>query len=170
MEDSKLDHETDEPQREPSEKKGDQSSFDIILYPGSLLPKNYEPMILSKMLRSLKYGNEYFKLIENNSYYQNYQRYIRSLLARPGAVVKLAVLSDDYDTVLGWSLVEPYKLHYCYVNKDYRRTGIGRALTKDPFMIITHLTHIGISIWASKYNNNPIIESDKPLVVFDPFA
>lgn len=115
-------------------------------------------MIFSKWLRSLRFGNEYFKLIDSDSYYHSYHIYINQLLQRPSVFVHLAVLSDDHDVVLGFSVMELGVLHYVHVHKDQRKQGIGTNLAKD-FHTITHLTHIGVSIWNKKY----------PKVRFNPF-
>lgn len=148
-----------------------ESSYKVITFPASALPEQYRPLLFSKFLRSLRYGNEYFKLIDKDAYFQVYHAYFNTLLWRPGSIVKLAVLSDDPDVVLGWSLTEPNKLHYVYVNKDSRKMGIGKELTKEPFNTITHLTTIGLSIWGNKFNNDPSrVMPTKTLVVFNPFA
>ena len=147
------------------------SSYKVIKFKGAELPEQYKAMVYSKFLRSLRYGNDYFKLIDKDAYFEVYHNYFNSLLSRPEAIIKLAVLSDDTDVVLGWALVEPNILHYVYVNKDYRKTGIGTYLVSDPFSVITHLTTIGVSIWASKYSSNPAKPNPvKPLVQFNPFS
>lgn len=155
-----------------------EATYKIITYPGAELPDQYRNLVLSKFLRSLRYGNEYFKLIDKNAYFTVYDAYFKTLLYRPNSVVRLAVLTDDPDVVLGWSLMEdshfpekPDKLHYVYVNNTHRKLGIGSELVKSGFQVVTHLTTIGSSIWASKFNSDPTKEvPDKTLVVFNPFA
>jgi len=146
-------------------------TYKIVTYKAVNLPPQYINLVLSKFLRSLRYGNEYFKLIDKNSYFSVYDAYFKVLMSRPEAIIKLAVLSDDEDVVLGWSLTEPNKLHYVYVNSTHRKLGIGKELTRESFNTITHLTTIGLSIWGNKYNNDPSREvPGKTLVVFNPFA
>lgn len=146
-------------------------AYKIISFEGKKLPTQYHNLILSKFLRSLRYGNEYFNLIDKDNYFPIYSKYFQTILDRPDSVIKLAILSDDDDVVLGWSMMENKKLHYVYVNKDNRKIGIAKTLTKKPFEIITHLTAIGLSIWSSKFHNktgpNPL---NKPIVIFNPFA
>lgn len=134
-------------------------SYKVIKFNGSQIPKRYEALLYSKLMRSLRYGNEYFRLIVQRAYYDSYNTYIKSLLERPGVVVRLAVLSDDDDVVLGWSLMEGSTLHYVYVNREYRKTGIGTTLVAGGFDTFTHITNIGMSVWSKKY----------PKAEFNPF-
>lgn len=143
-----------------TETEKSEASYKIIKFKASELPEQYRNMVFSKMLRSLRFGNEYFKLIEPGIYYDIYNTYIKSLLSRPSAVVNLAVLSDDLDVVLGWSLIEPKKLHYVHVQKDMRNQGIGQELCKEPFDTITHITLKGVNLWNKYYRE----------VKFNPFS
>lgn len=135
------------------------TTYTVIRYPAKDLPDQYKNMIYSKWLRSLKYGNEYFKLIDSDAYYDIYHKLIDVYLNRPNANIRLAVLTDEPDTCLGWSLVEGQTLHYVWVHKDNRKKGIANALVSGPISYITHLTNVGASIWASK----------RPDIKFNPF-
>jgi hypothetical protein len=133
--------------------------YKIIEFKASELPAPYLPMIYSKFLRELRDNNELFKIIDKDSYFKNYHRYIETLLLRPLARIKLAVLSDDIDIVLGWALIEPRTVHFVYVNKDVRRIGIARSLLSEEFDIFSHVTNISLELWPSKF----------PKAVFNPF-
>lgn len=135
-------------------------SYKILKFAAIRLPDQYRNMLFSEFLRSLRFGNEYFKLIEAEPYFQVYHAYFSVLLSRPESLVKIAVLTDDPDVALGWSLSEFDKLHYVYVKKDFRRTGIGRALVSEPFTRFSHVTKIALSLWTSKF----------PSAKFNPFC
>ena len=144
-----------------------ESTYTVISYPASKLPDSYKNMIFSKWLRSLKYGNTYFKLIDNESYFAAYHKYVEMVIAKPETVVRLAVLSDDHDVVLGFSVARDNVLDYIHVQRDYRRESIGTSLipaqmlvNKGEGYVITHLTTIGVSIWNSKLSK----------AIFNPFA
>lgn len=137
-----------------------QDSYSVIVYPAPELPGNYRALIFSKWLRSLRYGNDFFKLVDAEGYYDAYRRLIDSLLAKPDAEVRLAVISDDRDVVLGFSVSRPGILDYVHVHKDFRKQGIGRALAPKGIGTVTHLTRVGMSIWESKM----------PGVKFNPFV
>lgn len=121
------------------------------------MPEQYKAMIFSKWLRSLRYGNEYFKLIDQASYFLTYHKYIESILARPYVEVDIAALTDDHDVVLGFSVTENNVLHYVHVQKDHRRQGIAKELCKGA-VFTTHMTNDGLKAWASH-----------PEIVFNPF-
>lgn len=117
-------------------------------------------MLFAEFLRSLRWGNEYFRLIDSEPYFQVYHAYFSVLLNRPEALVKIAVLSDDDDVALGWCLVEIDKVHYVYVKKDYRKIGIARTLISEPFSRFSHVTKTVLSLWPAKF----------PDAKFNPFC
>ena len=115
----------------------------------STLPANYRPLIFAKWLRSLRYGNDYFKLINAQDYYAAYTHYISRVLALPGAVVRLAVLGSDRDIVLGFAVIRGQILEYVHVHKDHRRAGIATKLVPQNVTAITHLTRTALTIWGT---------------------
>jgi hypothetical protein len=136
------------------------STYSVIFFPGSALPENYLNFVRSKWMRSLRRGNDYFELTDSDSYYKSYQRYIASLLSRRDAIIRLAVLTDEPDVALGFSLVEGNILHYVYVQREQREKGIARSLVPVKITTITHLTRAGMRIWNNKLSH----------CIFDPFA
>ena len=136
----------------------EEASYKIITYKGNELPDNYKAMIFSKWLRSLRYGNDYFKLINQARYYAAYHVYVERLLTE--STIRLATLSNDIDVVLGFSVCRGNVLDYVHVQKDYRRIGVGKSLVPcSEINCITHVTRQGMSFW-----NNLM-----PLAIFDPF-
>lgn len=137
------------------------SSYTILTFSGSSLPDSYKNLVYSKWLRSLRFGNDYFKLIDSDSYYSTYHSYIGSVLSRPTTIVRLAVLTEDKDVVFGFSIAEDQQevLHYVHVHKDTRKQGIATSLLPKQWSVITHITKTAMSIWQSKYSK----------VIFNPF-
>lgn len=140
-------------------KEEQKETYSVIVFQGSLTPKKYEHMIYSKWLRSLRYGNDYFKLINSDNYYETYKRFIKVLIGRAGSMVRLAVLSEDHDVVLGWSLIEKDVLHYVHVQSEQRMKGIGKSLVPIEVKSFSHITRTGMNIWHNKLPN----------AQFDPF-
>lgn len=132
--------------------------YRLITFKGRELPLEFRNLIIAPFLNSLRYGNDLFKLIDKESYYDNYARYIETLLSRNNSHVKLAVLDDE--TVLGWCLYQDKTVHYIWVKKEVRRQGIGKSLLPKDFTSISHITNKGINIWVNKY----------PEVSFNPWA
>lgn len=139
---------------------GKKDTYSVVAYLGRDLPETYRNMILSKWLRSLKFGNDFFRLIDNDAYFSSYQKYIKQLLERPQCIIRLAVLTDEPDTCLGFCVSEPDILHFVWSHKDNRKIGIAASLTQFPFSSITHLTTMGMSIWHKKF----------PTAKFNPFT
>ncbi len=110
-------------------------------------------------MRSFRYGNDYMKLADSDSYYRSYEIYLTLLLYKPEAVVRLAVLTDDPDVALGFSVVRGPILDYVHVHKDFRKQGIGKKLVPNDIETITHLTKTGMKLWSTKL----------PKATFDPF-
>lgn len=136
------------------------STYSILSYPAKDLPPQYLNMILSKWLRSLKYGNDYYRLIDSAAYFAHYNNFILHLLKKPDTIVRLAVLTDDHDVVLGWSVHRGDVLDFIHVHKDMRKQGIGSSLLPKDIKTITHITTPAMFIWSSKY----------PHFIFNPFA
>lgn len=134
-------------------------TYSVVAYLGKELPENYRNLILSKWLRSLKFGNDFFRLVDNDAYFREYQKYIKLILERPHTVVRLAVLTTEPDTCLGFSVSEQDALCFVWVHKDNRKIGIGTSLTNFDFTTITHLTTNVLALWQKKY----------PKVIFNPF-
>jgi hypothetical protein len=136
------------------------ASYSIISYPASQLPEQYKALIFSKWLRSLRFGNPVFKKIESSQYYKNYHLFIEKLLAKPDSIIRLAVLTDDHDVVLGFAISREDVLDYVHVHGDYRRIGISKKLIPEGITVFSHFTLTWGAIWQSKLKH----------LKFDPFA
>lgn len=136
-------------------------TYSVIAYPAHHLPKHYTNKILANWLISYKHCNDYMKLIDRDAYFESYKVILQNIMRRPFSIIRLAVLSLDYDVVLGWSCIEAATLHYVYVNKDMRKKGIAKHLVPKfkEIEILTHLTKAGLAIWNNKMPN----------AIFDPF-
>ncbi len=139
-----------------------EASYTIISFSGSAIPERYQAMIFSRWLRSLRHGNQLFKKMKSNDFYDNYHKFIENLLKKPDAIVRIAVLSDDHDVALGFSVSREDVLDYIHVHTDYRRNGIARALLPSPLTTFSHMTATSILIWQG----NPKYKELK----FNPFA
>jgi hypothetical protein len=138
------------------------NGYKVISYSSTdpaLVP--FRNLIYASFLNGLRFNNDLFKDIESGVYYHNYHHVIDGLLSRVDCVVRLAVLDDDPDTAVGWSISEGHTLHFVFVKGDIeaRKHGIGTSLLPEGFNKFTHLTKIGRVIWKNKY----------PEAIFNPF-
>lgn len=127
--------------------------IEIHSYQGKSVPKEYINLVRSRWIRSYKKDNGYMKLVHPPSYYFAYNNYINLVLERKDTIVLLAVLEEDNDVVLGFSVTERNILHYVHVPKAYRRQKIGTMLIPRGIEWTTHLTKIGMRIWSVKGAN-----------------
>jgi hypothetical protein len=139
------------------------SAYKIIAIPGQILPAQYTNMVYSKWLRSQRFGNDYFRLIDSDSYYKAYQKHISYVLAQPDCLVRMAVLDDDADVVLGFAITRNKIVDYCHTQRDYRRIGICHSLLSDigdgTGWTISSVTKIAMLLWCKA-----------PKAIFNPFV
>lgn len=131
-------------------KSREMSSYRVLTYSALELPQAYEGLIYAKWLRSLRYGNDFFRLVYPGAYWKAYRLYLENILRKPDCRISLAVLSDDHDVVLGFSVSRDKILDYIYVFNPQRKQGIGKALVPKDIEWFTHVTTLGLRIWADK--------------------
>lgn len=136
----------------------DLATYKIMKYRRGI-PSRYQNLVFAKWMRSYRHGNDYVKLANPDCYFEAYNRYITNILYRPDTILRLAVLSDEDDVVLGFSVIERDVLHYVLVGKDFRKQGIAKQLVPTEINWITHLTKIGLRLWAKEL----------PQAQFNPF-
>lgn len=119
----------------------------IHKYHSKDLPPQYKSLVFSKWLRSLRFGNPIFEKINSDEYFKNYQIFIEKLLSKPDSLIRLAVLTDDRDVVLGFSVSREDVLDYIHVHKDHRKQGIGSLLVPEGTTTFSHITKTAIEIW-----------------------
>jgi len=139
-----------------------QPTMSVLSLKASELSDSIRHMIAARWIRSLRFGNQLFKKVDPDQYYANYSKYIENLMAKPDSLVRLAVLTDDKDVVLGFSVSREDVLDYVHVHTDHRRQGIGKAVLPKHFTTFTHLTFTATDIWRK----NPKYRQLK----FNPFA
>lgn len=117
-----------------------------------------EAFIFSTWLRGLKFGNDWFELIESAAYYKSYHAVIEAILKSPEVLIRVACLREDPEVILGYSVASGHRLHWVQVKDRWRKIGIAKSLVPQEVTIVTHLTKVGRSI-LSKH----------PEVRFNPF-
>lgn len=121
--------------------------------------EQYKALVLATWLRGLRHGSEFFELTDPKTYYTVYSKVILGLLKRPDCRARLAVLSDEPDVVIGYSIFEGKTLHFIFVRRGGkgketgRRQGIGTSLYPQGVETFTHLTKIWKAIWKKKYKD-----------------
>lgn len=128
-------------------------SYSIISCQGNELPTRYQAVVFSKWLRSLRNGNELFKATSSNDYYTHYHQFIERLLQKPDSLVRFAVLTENHDIVLAFSVSREDVLDYLYVQPEQRGQKLSTQLIPMKITAFTHMTKMWLPIWQSKYKD-----------------
>ena len=97
--------------------------------------------ILVHWLRGYYQDNAFVKKIKYKTYYENYEKVVKALLAR--SEVKIAALKESPDVILAFSVVNRDVLHFAYTKPLWRKIGLMRDLTSGyKIKTVTHLTNI----------------------------
>lgn len=126
------------------------AAYVVLKFRGPNLPKEYLNYIKAKWMRSYRYNNDFIRLVDSDSYYSAYGPFLVSVILRPNASVRVAVLSGETDVALGFSVIENETLHYVFVHKDFRKNGIATKLIPTKISSFTHLTKKGLELWPTK--------------------
>lgn len=136
------------------------ATYTVTKYQGHEVPRQYLNYIYCKWSRTYRNGNDYIKLAERGMYFSAYRNHITHILLKTLSTVRIASLTDDIDVALGFSVVRSNVLDYIYVQKDFRKEGIGRQLLPKNIEVFTHLTRMGMKLWSTQL----------PKAKFNPFA
>lgn len=122
---------------------------------------NAKNLIFATWLKSYEVTSAMTKLVPRQEYFAGHHKLIEGIFARNPSI-KLAVLPDDHNVILGWGVGEPGIIHYIFVKQAMRRFGLGRALllalTNTPHFTYTHHTHIlrtDLAKYVEKATFNP---------------
>lgn len=105
--------------------------------------------VMSTWLKSLYYGNQYFRQIDKDAFFTNYADYIGKLLQQPGCFIRIACLHDDSDVILAYSVTSQDTVHFCYTKKVWRRQGLAKALCQGAKRV-SQITKVGNEIRLKK--------------------
>src|ERR1700733_15493436 len=94
--------------------------------------------LLSTMLKGLFYGSKFFGEIDQESFFKNYEPFVKTLMIK--GTIKIACLDDDPDVILGWVMYHNQTLDFIFVKKSYRKLGIAKLLCPEDITTVSHIT------------------------------
>lgn len=100
--------------------------------------------IFSTMLKGLYHGCELYNQMAPVVFFEKYGEVVEKLLEK--ATVRVACLSDEPDTIIGYSISRYNALDYIFIKRPWRRQGISKKLLPNEIFVCTHLTRVGNSI------------------------
>lgn len=128
----------------------------ITTRPGTLEDINF---VYATWLKGLRYGNDWFLLIDQDVYFKHYHDVIETILSRPNTAIRVACLVEDPSVIIGYSVYEGPVVHWAFVKKPWRKIGICKDLMPSRITTVTHLTRTGASLLTKS-----------PGVRFNPFV
>jgi len=117
------------------------------------------PLIFAKWLWELRRGNSWFNAIDKKAYFDHYHEVVEGILNHPDTETRIACLSEDPDTLIGYAIVSRETLHWVYIKRPFRGFGLTHRLVPPNITTVTHLTVKGKQI-LNRY----------PDIKFNPFA
>lgn len=114
--------------------------------------------IFSTWLKGLRFGNDWYGLIDSKAYFSVYHKVIEGILSKPNVTVKVACLKDDPGVILGYSVYSGTRADWVHVKKSWRGIGLARDLLPKDITVVSHLTAVGRSMLKKRGN-----------VTFNPF-
>lgn len=138
----------------PAREKDGLASYTIVTHDTwTLAEGSMRNFVITRMLRSLRVENDYYKLIDPSAYWQNYNHYIvNTLMNNARSKIRFAILTDDPDVILGFAMYRDSILDYVYVQREQRLLGIGTRLLPNGIRTITHLTNACVRILGINYD------------------
>jgi hypothetical protein len=115
----------------------------IAFRPGNLEDASF---IFSTWLKGLRFGNDWYSLIDSKVYFSVYHKVIEGILSKPNVSVKVACLKEDPGVILGYAVYSGTRLDWCHVKKSWRNIGLARDLVPQNITTVSHLTSVGRSI------------------------
>lgn len=113
------------------------------------------PFIYSTWLRSLYYGNPFFGMIEKDVFFGKYKLVLYSLVSDSN--VQVCCDAQDEDTILGYSVHTPERLHWVYVKEPWRRLGIAKTLVPSTINSCSHFTQVSKKLTPSYWTFDPFL-------------
>lgn len=123
----------------------------------SYFRKEDTAIVFSSWLNGLYYGNSWFKCIPKTIFMNSYHDIVDKILNHKDTSALIAVLKEDTDVIVGYSIYSEDKLHWVYVKPHWRKKGIAKSLIPKDVDSVTHLTKVGEAIMPKGWVFNPFL-------------
>lgn len=104
--------------------------------------------IYSTWLRGLYYGNDFYKEIQKEAFFHFYPGIIERLLSN--SIINIICLTDEPDTIIGYSVVSADRIHFVYIKEAFRKQGLSKKLLPGTYTSVSHVTRAGNAIRKKK--------------------
>lgn len=117
------------------------------------------PFIYSTWLKGLRWGSEWHKSVDQDSYFKGQHRVIEKILHDPKTTIKVACLKDTPEIIVAYAVYTGETLHWCQVKADWRLIGLSKDLIPLNIKVVSHVTKAGVSMLKKH-----------PHVIFNPYG
>lgn len=111
--------------------------------------------IYSTWLKSLYFGNSWFRQIDKVIFFKKYARIIDDLIRC--STVEVACFTDQPDIIVGYIVYFGPTMHWVYVKKSWRMLGVANMLIPQKISTISHLTKLGKVIRKEEWKFDPFL-------------
>lgn len=112
--------------------------------------------VIATWLQGLYHGNDFFKMVEKEAYFNRYHEVLEKLI--PLSKIKVAALSEDPDVILGYCVTSSHSptLHWVFVKEAWRKIGIAKDLIPKNITHYSHFSTVGLSAFQKhQWQFNP---------------
>lgn len=118
--------------------------------------------VYSTWLKGLYHGCKLYKDIlklNEQHFTDRYHEMLKKVIFGKEAVVRIAALREDDDTIIGYAVYNkhPAHLHWVFVKPAFRRLGLAKKLVPDSIVACTQLTTIGEAIKPDEWIYRPLV-------------
>lgn len=118
--------------------------------------------VYSTWLKGLYHGCKLYKDIlklDEQQFADRYHELLKKVIFGKEAIVRVASLKEDEDTIVGYSVYNknPAHLHWVFVKPPFRKLGLARKLVPDDIIACTQLTIIGDAVKPDKWTYRPLV-------------
>jgi predicted GNAT family acetyltransferase len=117
------------------------------------------PFIYSTWLKSLRYGNSWYRTIDKDAYFTKYKQAITRILQ--ASTITIVCFKDEPEVILGYSvhmdLGESTLLHWVYVKRSWRGMGFASLLVPANTSTVSHITGLGSKLMPKHWKFDPFL-------------
>ncbi len=110
------------------------------------------PFIFSTWLKGLRFGNDWYGLIESKAYFEVQHKLIEQILSKPNVTVRVACLKDEPNVILGYAVYAGSRVDWIHIKKSWRGIGLVKDLLPNNITTVSHLTAVGRTMMKKRGN------------------
>lgn len=127
---------------------GNSEGISVVLR--DFVPETDRNFVLATWINGQRYGNPYFKSIEQEAYFKHFGAHIRKIVDDGRNTIGIACSQSDPRWIAGFCVSRGPELYWIHVRDGFRNRGIAKLMLPQGIRIVKSLTKIGSSIAKRK--------------------